>query len=288
MHPNHGLPSVPRIYGPAASRVFTPGAGGCVPAPGAPDDAMAGADAARRACYPLDMTRAENIPAGFAPAKHIAGTAILALVLLAAAAWVARGASPVAWLCLPAFWVFANFFEWTVHRFPMHRPLVPRMMYRNHAQIHHGAFADDTMAIEDPRELSLIMMPWYTIVMLLVAASPVAILAALIGGPPLAGIFYIGALSYFLFYETVHALYHVSPDRLARFGIRRDGLFARMRAHHARHHAPRRMAHVNFNVTVPLADSVLGTRERSDAWAVAEAGGGAGKSGGTGGTREPT
>jgi hypothetical protein len=208
------------------------------------------------------MTRAEQIPAGFSPAKHIAGTAILAAVLLAAAIFLARGAPVAAWLLLPAFWVFANFFEWTVHRFPMHRPLKPRIMYRNHALIHHGAFGDDTMAIDDPRELSLIMMPWYTIIMLLVAASPVAIIAALIGGPPLAGIFYVGALSYFLFYETVHALYHVPPESLARFGIRRDGLFARMRAHHMRHHAPRRMTHVNFNVTVPLADVVMGTREK--------------------------
>jgi Fatty acid hydroxylase superfamily len=176
--------------------------------------------------------------------------------------------------------VFANFFEWTVHRFPMHRPLTPRMMYRNHAQIHHGAFTDDSMAMREPRELWLIMMPWYTIVLLLVAASPVAIVAAFLGGLPLAGIFYIGALTYFLFYETVHALYHVEPARLARFGIGPSGLFARMRAHHARHHALRRMAHVNFNVTVPLADIVFGTREKAGApMPVRRAGGGGDKGG---------
>jgi hypothetical protein len=209
------------------------------------------------------MTRAENIPAGFSPAKHIARTLILAATLLTGAFLLARGASPASWLLVPAFWVFANFFEWTVHRFPMHRPLTPRIMYRNHAGIHHGAFADDTMSITHARELSLIMMPWYTIVMLLVAASPVAIAAALVGGHALAGIFYVAALSYFLFYETLHALYHVPPEHLARFGIGGNGLFARMRAHHARHHKPQRMAHVNFNVTVPLADTILGTRDRT-------------------------
>lgn len=213
----------------------------------------------------MTTSRAEKIPAGFVPAKQIARTAILAVVLLTASAIVARGAPAAAWLLIPAFWVFANFFEWTVHRFPMHRPLVPRMMYRNHAQIHHTAFTDDDMAMSEPRELWLIMMPWYTIVGLLVAASPVGIIAALLGGLPYAGIFYIGALSYFLFYETVHALYHVAPERLARLGIGQHGLFARMRAHHARHHSLRRMAHVNFNVTMPLADIVFGTRERADA-----------------------
>jgi hypothetical protein len=211
------------------------------------------------------MSKAEQIPAGFVPGKHIARTAILATTVLTVAGFVARDAPPAAWLLIPAFWVFANFFEWTVHRFPMHRPLVPRMMYRNHAQVHHTAFTDDSMAMSEPRELWLIMMPWYTIVLLLVAVSPVAIIAALLGGLPLAGIFYIGAVTYFLCYEVVHALYHVAPERLARHGIRPHGLFARMRAHHARHHTLRRMAHVNFNVIFPLADLVLGTRERSDA-----------------------
>jgi hypothetical protein len=210
------------------------------------------------------MNRAEHVPAGFSAAGQIGRTAALASVLLAAAITVARHASWRAWLWLPAFWVFANFFEWTVHRFPMHRPMAPRIMYRNHAKIHHLSFTEDTMAMDHPRELSLIMMPWYTIVMLLVAASPVAVVAGLVGGAPVAGIFYVGALSYFLFYETIHALYHVSPRDLARLGVREGGSFSRMRAHHARHHTLRRMAHVNFNVTVPLADTVFRTRERPE------------------------
>lgn len=210
------------------------------------------------------MNRAEKIPAGFSARKQIARTATLAGTVLVIALVVARHASPRAWLLLPAFWVFANFFEWTVHRFPMHRPLHPRIMYRNHALIHHGAFPDGDMAIRDTRELWLVMMPWYTIAMLLVAASPVAIVAALLGGLPLAGIFYVGALSYFLFYETLHAMYHLPPATLGRLGIgvHPQGLFRRLQAHHTQHHELRRMAHVNFNVTIPLADVVLGTRER--------------------------
>src|ERR1700709_910962 len=154
------------------------------------------------------MNRAEKIPPGFSAGKQIARTAALATALLLAAVAGGRHASPRAWLLVPAFWIFANFFEWTVHRFPMHRPLTPRIMYRNHAQLHHLAFADGQMAIQNPRELWLIMMPWYTIVMLLVAASPVAIVAALLGGLPLAGVFYVGALSHFRFFETPDPLYH--------------------------------------------------------------------------------
>ena len=107
------------------------------------------------------------------------------------------------------------------------------------------------------------MMPWYTIMLLLVAVSPVAVVAALAGGLPLAGIFYAAAISYFLFYEVLHALYHVPPAALQRWGIGRPGsVFARLRAHHGHHHDPRRMSHANFNVTVPLADTILGTRDK--------------------------
>ncbi|HEY8924626.1 MAG TPA: hypothetical protein VIU64_09605 [Polyangia bacterium] len=212
----------------------------------------------------MALRNSDKIPPRYSYRAQIARTAALATVLLVIAIAIGRHASGAAWLLLPAVWVFANFFEWTVHRFPMHRALVPRIMYRNHAQIHHTAFTDEAMAIGEPRELWLIMMPWYTIVMLLVAASPVAIALALVGGLPLAGIFYVGALSYFLFYEAVHAAYHLPPATLERLGLGEGTLFARLRAHHAHHHALRRMAHVNFNVTIPLADTVLGTRERPE------------------------
>ncbi|MES1208230.1 MAG: hypothetical protein ABUS79_20020, partial [Pseudomonadota bacterium] len=57
-------------------------------------------------------TRAAQIPAGFVPVKHIARTAVLATVVMAAALLVARGAPAAAWLLVPGFWAFANFFEW--------------------------------------------------------------------------------------------------------------------------------------------------------------------------------
>lgn len=209
--------------------------------------------------------RTEGIPPDFRPARQIATTSLLATAILAVSLYVARGAHPAAWLLLPGVWLFANFFEWMVHRYPMHRPMFPRMMYRNHAQLHHLAFTEDTMAMDQPRELSLVMMPWYTIALLFIAVSPVAAVAAVLGGVPLAGIFYAGAISYFVLYETLHALYHVAPERLRRYGLAPDGWFGRLRAHHTHHHVLRRMAHVNFNVTFPIADVVLGTRERPEA-----------------------
>jgi sterol desaturase/sphingolipid hydroxylase (fatty acid hydroxylase superfamily) len=64
-------------------------------------------------------------------------------------------------------------------------------------------------------------------------------------------------------YETLHALYHLPDATLDRAGIGRLRLFRRLQAHHAHHHILGRMAHVNFNVTFPLMDRLLGTNEDS-------------------------
>ena len=86
-----------------------------------------------------------------------------------------------------------------VHRNPMHRPLPPRIMYRNHALLHHLAFTDGQHADRtDARELGLVMMPWYTMLGLFLVASPVMVIAGVLRGPGLAGVFLLGAVAYFL------------------------------------------------------------------------------------------
>jgi hypothetical protein len=220
-----------------------------------PEDVQSHATAADR------FVRADHLAAAYSPWRHIALTATIAAgfaSLGVALAWRARA---VDWVLMPIFFVVANFLEWAVHRFPMHHPLQPRVMYRNHAMLHHIAFTDHNMPVAAPRELGLVMMPWYTMIGLFVIASPVFIAAGFLRGPGLTGVFLIAAVMYFLAYEALHALYHLPLETLARAGLRPGGLFFRLRAHHARHHVLRRMAHANFNVTVPLMDWLLRTRE---------------------------
>jgi hypothetical protein len=207
------------------------------------------------------LMRAANIPADYSVKKHIATTAAIAGAILVGAVVLATSARPVDWLLLPTFWLVANFIEWAFHRYPMHRPLTPRLLYKNHAQLHHLAFTEETMPVAETRELNLVMMPWYTMIGLFVLASPVFIAAGLLRGWGMTGVFLIAAVIYFLAYETLHALYHLPLATLARAGLRPGGLFFRLRGHHAHHHTLRRMAHANFNVTVPLMDWLLRTRE---------------------------
>jgi hypothetical protein len=222
-----------------------------------PEDVDAHTSAADR------FDRAGHLPADYSPWRHMGRTAAIALALAVFAGWLASHARPLDWALMPIFFVVANGLEYTVHRFPMHRPMFPRIMYKNHAMLHHIAFTDRNMPVGTARDLGLVMMPWYTMLGLFVVASPVMVLAAVLRGPGLAGVFLLAAVLYFCAYETLHALYHLSDAMLDRIGLGRLRAFRAMQAHHAHHHVLKRMAHVNFNVTVPLMDTVFGTKEKA-------------------------
>jgi hypothetical protein len=208
------------------------------------------------------FVRAQHLEARYSPWRHMALTLAIASGLGGLGVALATRARLIDWLLMPLFFVVANLLEWTVHRYPMHHPMNPRVMYKNHAMLHHIAFTDHNMPVASSRELGLVMMPWYTMIGLFVVASPVMIGAAFARGPGLAGVFLLAAVGYFLFYEMLHALYHLPDATLDRVGLGRLGIFRRMQAHHAHHHILRRMSAVNFNVTVPLMDWLFGTRER--------------------------
>ena len=91
-----------------------------------------------------------------------------------------------------------------------------------------------------------------------------ALLAAWWRGWGAAGIFFLAAALYFVTYEGLHALYHL-PDRPCGGSGLGGRCSTRMRSHHRHHHRLDRMSHVNFNVTFPLMDWVLGTKEKETA-----------------------
>ncbi|MBV1860251.1 MAG: sterol desaturase family protein [Nannocystaceae bacterium] len=204
--------------------------------------------------------RDRHLHVGYTLRGHLVRTLSVAAAVLTAGVWLSSAGSWMHWLALPVFWVIANLFEWATHRFPMHRPMFPRMMYRNHALVHHRAFAGDhAQEIRSTTDLCLVMMPWYTILLVFSMASPVALVASVLGGPALAGVFLVAAISYFLLYETIHTLHHLQGAQLERLGAARWRWLTALRRHHHFHHRPGEMAHTNFNVTAPLADRLFGT-----------------------------
>jgi len=161
--------------------------------------------------------------------------------------WTAVG------ICLGC--AFASFFEWTLHRFLMHRPLWRfRYPYERHALIHHRIFkADHTYHLVNEQDKKTIPMAWWNgPVLITLSESPFLVIAilsrkwGLVCGAALACMIYYAA------YEYIHWCMHLPKKRY----VERSGIFFRLNGHHLLHH---RYMNRNFNVVCPLADLFLGT-----------------------------
>jgi hypothetical protein len=162
----------------------------------------------------------------------------------------------VIWLIAFSVWWFAtSFFEWSLHRYVMHRPVGSfDYPFKAHAVIHHHVFkADHTYHLINPSDRKTIPMAWWNgPVLVLIAVIPVIPVALALGS----WMVYLGAASatavYYCVYEYIHWCMHLPKSRQ----LERSWLFRRLNGHHLLHH---RYMHKNFNVVFPLADFCLGT-----------------------------
>jgi len=149
----------------------------------------------------------------------------------------------------------ASFFEWTLHRFIMHRPLGSfTYHYQRHALIHHRIFkADHTYHLINEKDKYTIPMAWWNGPALIAVTSLPFLLASILFRQW--GV-YTGAVlaisSYYGAYEYMHWCMHLPRKRK----VERSGIFFRLNGHHLLHH---RYMNRNFNVVLPLADLCLGT-----------------------------
>lgn len=151
---------------------------------------------------------------------------------------------------------YGSFFEWVLHRFLMHRPLLGfNYAYQAHAITHHGVFGSGhDYHIQDRAQWRLVTMAWWNAPVLLAINSPAGLLAAHLAGSwwAMAG-FMTALLTYYGLYEYLHWCMHVPESRWFQ-GTR---LFRWIDRHHRLHHLqPMR----NLNVVFPIADFTLRTR----------------------------
>lgn len=151
--------------------------------------------------------------------------------------------------------IVGSFFEWSLHRFVMHRPVGKfEYAYRAHTHVHHKVFkADHTYHLIHDHDKATIPMAWWNGPVLItifclpfLAASFVFGTWAIILGAFLAFVGYYGA------YEYIHWCMHLPKARR----LERSWFFRRLNGHHLLHH---RYMRKNFNVVLPLADLCLGT-----------------------------
>lgn len=151
--------------------------------------------------------------------------------------------------------LFSSFFEWTLHRFIMHRPLGKfDYPYKSHALIHHRVFkADHTYHLINEADKRTVPMAWWNGPVLVVACQIPFLAISWITGiwSILLGSF-IACAAYYCAYEYTHWCMHMPKKR----HIERSGIFFRLNGHHLLHH---RYMNRNFNVVLPLADLLLGT-----------------------------
>jgi hypothetical protein len=213
--------------------------------------------------------RARLLTPGFSLARHLGTFLLLAAAGLAVAAWLIHRARARDLWIVPVYLFVANLGEYFFHRVIMHRPLWPRALYRGHTLGHHRAFHHDSMAIEDWRELELVMMPAFSIGLFFLAIGPLVALIAWGFGPGAAGLSLLSAIATFVGYEGLHTLYHLPPAVLERSGLVSNRAFGFLFRHHRHHHRLARMRWTNFNISLPLADRVFGTNETEEAWLAA-------------------
>ena len=151
--------------------------------------------------------------------------------------------------------ILASFFEWTLHRFFMHRETMGwRYPFERHALVHHRVFrADHTYHLINERDKETIPMAWWNGPVLIAICLLPFLIAALLSrkwGLLCGGI--VAFVLYYSAYEYLHWCMHLPKRR----HVERSGIFFRLNGHHLLHH---RYMHRNFNVVLPVADLLLGT-----------------------------
>jgi sterol desaturase/sphingolipid hydroxylase (fatty acid hydroxylase superfamily) len=199
-----------------------------------------------------------DVPPRYRGEVHFAVTNLLSIGIL----WLAvRGVSHPTWRDLafgPVAFVFANYFEWRLHRGPLHHRTRAAILYERHTLLHHAAFREDTMSVRNLRELRLVLFPWPALFAAALVDLPLLFVIGWLVSPNAGRIFFAVAFGYYLLYEWCHLAYHMPGTSW----LARNALTRWLRTTHTRHHDPRRMLHKNFNVTFPLFDMLLGTLDR--------------------------
>ncbi len=151
--------------------------------------------------------------------------------------------------------IYASFFEWTLHRYVMHRPVGKfRYPFVSHALVHHHVFkADYTYHLVNEKDAKTIPMAWWNGPLLIAfGILPFVLVALLTGKWGLLCGAVITCGGYYGAYEYMHWCMHLPKKR----SVERSGIFFRLNGHHLLHH---RYMGKNFNVVLPLADLCLGT-----------------------------
>jgi sterol desaturase/sphingolipid hydroxylase (fatty acid hydroxylase superfamily) len=199
---------------------------------------------------------AARIPAGYRPWVHLTIPSAIGLSILALALGQIHALAPRELLTVPITLLAGFGFEWRAHKDILHRRLpLLGILYERHELAHHVIYTRRDLSMRSRREWFLVLMPPYAIVLVFAMVVPIALGTAYFATKNSAMLMIATSMFFFLSYEWLHLIYHLSDTS----PLRRLPLIPMLREQHRRHHEPRLMKRWNFNVTVPVFDVIHGT-----------------------------
>jgi Fatty acid hydroxylase len=164
------------------------------------------------------------------------------------------------YLTVPVVFLFANFFEWAIHRYVMHRPsnfALFRAIYSRHTLMHHQFFTEQEMRFADHHDWRVTFFPPYALVVFTFMSIPPAIIAGLVISPNVGWLLISTTTSMYLIYEFMHFCCHVEEN----WFVRTMPFVNTIRRHHTAHHNQSIMMERNMNLTFPIMDCLMGTSD---------------------------
>jgi len=202
------------------------------------------------------VAAATNQAGFYSPWLHLAAPSLTGFVIIASCASLIHQMRPIDWLFALGVFLFSNTVEWHNHKDLLHHRFWPLgVLYDRHTPLHHRVYVKGAMAMKDPREFRLVLLPAYGIAALLLVTAPPAALIYWAGYRNFGALYLLVTTAYTVLYEWLHLSYHL-PDSALHGPLR---VLRSLRQHHETHHDPRLMQRWNFNVTVPFWDLVRGT-----------------------------
>jgi len=166
--------------------------------------------------------------------------------------------SPLEWLLVPAALLASNLFEYSVHRFVMHRPVKGLMvLYRHHTLAHHRFFTNHEPRIDTTRDFRITFFPPDVLGAFICMWAAAALMLAVLWSANAGWLLVATTTGVYLNHELFHWACHVEDDRL----IRHIPFMNTSRRHHIAHHDPAIMMGTNMNLTYPFADWLFGTSD---------------------------
>ena len=158
---------------------------------------------------------------------------------------------------LPVTWIIANFVEYSLHRWPMHRVMRGmKAIYKSHSGQHHRYFTHEYMSIETQNDMREVFTKYKVMAFLILAVIiPISGVFALFIQPNIGLLFFIYSLMYYVLYEWTHFATHIPESHW----VTKLPYIRGAKRRHTIHHNTRLMREWNFNVSFALFDRIFGT-----------------------------